>query len=82
MIYGYARVSTGKQELKTQLEKLKHAGCETIFQEKMTGTKKDGREELQKMMDLLQKGDTVKITKIDRLAVSYTHLTLPTTPYV
>ena len=70
MIYGYARVSTGRQELKTQLEKLKRAGCETIFQEKMTGTKKDGREELQKMMDLLQAGDIVKITKIDRLARS------------
>ena len=70
MIYGYARVSTGRQELKTQLEKLKAAGCERIYQEKMTGTKKDGREELRKLMDALQEGDTVKITKIDRLARS------------
>jgi len=70
MNYGYARVSTNKQELKTQLEKLKQAECETIFQEKMTGTKKEGREELQKMIDKLQAGDVVKVTKIDRLARS------------
>ncbi len=70
MIYGYARVSTSKQELKTQLEKLKNAGCEKVFQEKMSGTKKDGREELQKMLNVLQAGDVVKITKIDRLARS------------
>lgn len=70
MNYGYARVSTSKQELKTQLEKLKEAQCEIIFQEKMSGTKKDGREELQKMLALLQAGDVVKITKIDRLARS------------
>ena len=69
-IYGYARVSTNKQELKTQLEKLKRAECEFIFQEKMTGTKRSNREELCKMMELLKVGDTVKITKIDRLARS------------
>lgn len=70
MNYGYARVSTTKQELDTQLEKLRNADCEKIFQEKITGTKKDGREELQKMMNLLKQGDIVKITKIDRLARS------------
>ena len=70
MNYGYARVSTTKQELDTQLEKLRNADCEKIFQEKITGTKKDGREELQKMMNLLKQGDIVKITKIDRLALS------------
>lgn len=70
MNYGYARVSTSKQELDTQLEKLKAADCEKIFQEKITGTKKDGREQLTKMMNLLKQGDVVKITKIDRLARS------------
>ena len=70
MIYGYARVSTSKQELKTQLEKLKAAGCEKIYQEKITGTNKDSRVELQKLMQAVQPGDIVKCTKIDRLARS------------
>lgn len=52
------------------MEKLKAADCEKIFQEKITGTKKDGREQLTKMMNLLKQGDIVKITKIDRLARS------------
>lgn len=69
-IYGYARVSTNKQELKTQLEKLERAECKVIYKEKMTGTKRSNRVELDKMMDVLQAGDTVKITKIDRLARS------------
>lgn len=69
-IYGYARVSTNKQELKTQLEKLENAECEIIYQEKMTGTKRNTRVELDRMMNVLQAGDTVKVTKIDRLARS------------
>lgn len=69
-IYGYARVSTNRQELNTQLDKLKSSGCEVIFEEKITGTKRNGREELGKMMEMLTVGDTVKITKIDRLARS------------
>ncbi len=41
MIYGYARVSTGAQDLTGQLAQLSAAGCETVFREKLTGTTAD-----------------------------------------
>jgi DNA invertase Pin-like site-specific DNA recombinase len=41
MIYGYASVSTGAQDLTSQLAELKAAGCEKIFREKVTGTTTD-----------------------------------------
>lgn len=74
MIKGYARVSTNEQDLETQLEKLNNAGASEIFKEKSTGTKTDGRKELKKLLDNLEKGDIVLITKIDRLARSITDL--------
>jgi hypothetical protein len=49
MIYGYARVSTGAQDLTSQLVELKAAGCEKVFREKITGTTAD-RPELAKLM--------------------------------
>ena len=120
---GYARVSSTGQDLSVQLEKLK--GCEKMFKEKRSGVDA-GRPELNRCLDYLREGDTLLVTKIDRLArstsdlyrivstladkgvafkvlddpsidtssrtgklimgilapVSYTHLTLPTTPYV
>ena len=74
MIYGYARVSTKGQardgnSLEEQVCKLKEAGATKIFSESFTGTKKD-RPELGKLLDLLQPGDTVIVTKLDRLARS------------
>ena len=47
MIYGYARVSTGAQDLTSQLAQLKAAGCEKVYREKLTGTTAD-RPQLQK----------------------------------
>jgi DNA invertase Pin-like site-specific DNA recombinase len=41
MIYGYARVSTGAQDLTSQLAQLKAVGCEKVFREKITGTTAD-----------------------------------------
>ncbi|MRI76216.1 recombinase family protein, partial [Enterococcus mundtii] len=46
-IYGYSRVSTSNQDYKTQIRKLEEAGAEKIFSEKYTGTKKEGRKELE-----------------------------------
>jgi DNA invertase Pin-like site-specific DNA recombinase len=69
MIYGYARVSSIGQTLDAQLEQLKAAGCEKIFREKATG-RHDGRRELQRMLKALAPGDTVIVTRLDRLARS------------
>jgi len=58
MIYGYARVSTGAQDLASQLAQLKAAGCEKVFREKITSTTAD-RPQLRKMMAALDHGDVV-----------------------
>jgi DNA invertase Pin-like site-specific DNA recombinase len=68
-VYGYARVSTTGQELDTQLEQLKEAGCVRIFQEKVSGAKSD-RAQLQKLLRVLREGDVVVVTRLDRLARS------------
>lgn len=68
-IYGYARVSGTSQDLSEQTTKLEGAGCQTIFSEKFTGTKKE-RPEFQKLLSLLKDGDTLVVTKLDRFARS------------
>lgn len=69
MRYGYARVSTRGQSLVDQKEKLVEAGVDqsNIYSEKFTGTKTD-RPEFQKLLSLLEDGDNLIITKLDRLA--------------
>lgn len=69
-LYGYARVSTLDQNLSIQRTALKAAGCEIIRAEKASGTRRDGRTELQVLLDFLRAGDTLVITRIDRLARS------------
>ncbi|MBD2801760.1 recombinase family protein [Xenorhabdus sp. M] len=69
-LYGYARVSTNDQDLALQLQMLRVAGCEIIRAEKASGTKRDGRSELQLLLDFLHPGDTLIVTRIDRLARS------------
>ena len=67
MKYGYARVSTQKQDLEIQVEQLKRENCKIIYQEKVTGTKAE-RPELKKALAKLETNDTLVITKLDRLA--------------
>lgn len=67
--YGYARVSTQGQDLKAQIETLKAEGCEVIYSEKFTGTTKD-RPEFKAVLDVVQSGDTLVVTKLDRFARS------------
>jgi DNA invertase Pin-like site-specific DNA recombinase len=67
---GYARVSTAKQDHALQVDALKAAGCTTIFTEKVSGKSTDGRTEFKRMMRALKPGDTVVVTKLDRLARS------------
>ena len=69
MKIGYARVSTQEQELALQLDALKEAGCSQIYQEKITGAKRE-RPELQEMIEHLREGDVIVIWKLDRLARS------------
>jgi len=68
-IYGYARVSTDGQDLDEQEAALKAAGGEEIFQEKVSGTVTD-RKALAKAIEALKKGDTLIVTRLDRLARS------------
>ena len=70
MKYGYARVSTTDQDLTIQVEALTNAGCETIRQEKVSGTSVQGRDELNTLLDFLRKGDELVVTRVDRLARS------------
>jgi DNA invertase Pin-like site-specific DNA recombinase len=68
--YGYARVSTVDQDLTTQVEKLTQAGCTIVREEKMSGTTREGRKELDTLLAFLRPGDVLIITKVDRLARS------------
>jgi len=69
-LYGYARVSTLDQDLGIQRAALKAAGCKVIRAEKASGSRRDGRTELQVLLDFVQPGDTLVVTRIDRLARS------------
>lgn len=73
MKIGYARVSTQDQNLDRQIDQLKAAGCEKIYQEKVTGKTKS-RPELDKMLDHLRKDDTVVVIKLDRIGRNTKHL--------
>ncbi len=68
-VVGYARVSTKQQNLDIQLEKLKAYGCKKIYQEKLSGVDQN-RPELIKCKEYLREGDTLVITKLDRMARS------------
>lgn len=76
MVYGYARVSTNKQEkngnsLEAQENALREAGATKIYKDSFTGTKAD-RPQLNKLLNILEAGDTIIITKLDRVARSIT----------
>ncbi len=68
-IFGYARVSTEQQCLDRQLDMLKKYGVDKIYNEKMTGTKRN-RPELEKLMERLTEGDTVVVESLSRLGRS------------
>lgn len=67
MKYGYARVSTLSQELEVQIIALEKEGCDNIYSERITGTKSE-RPQLQKVLSIIKEGDTLVVTKLDRLA--------------
>lgn len=67
---GYARVSTQSQDYDLQIEALKKSGCHKIFAEKMSGRSTSDRAKLTECLDYLREGDTLIVTRIDRLARS------------
>ena len=67
---GYARVSSTDQDLAIQEEALRAAGCTIIRSEKRSGTKMEGRDQLQTILDFIHTGDVLTVTKLDRLARS------------
>lgn len=69
MLIGYKRVSTQNQKLDRQTDLLNEFGVERIFEEKITGTKRE-RVELDKMLDQLRQGDIVIVTDLTRLSRS------------
>lgn len=73
-IYGYARVSTTDQDLSLQQAALKAAGCDVIRSEKASGASREGRAELALLLDFIRPGDTLLVTRVDRLARSIADL--------
>lgn len=69
-IYGYARVSTTDQDLTIQRNALRAAGCTIIREEKISGASRQGRSELETLLQFLREGDTLMVTRLDRLARS------------
>ena len=69
-IYGYARASTLEQDVTIQEEALRRAGCEIIRSEKVSGGSRAGRSELALLLQFLRRGDTLMVTRVDRLARS------------
>ena len=76
MKVGLARVSSIGQNLDSQIIALKEYGCEKIFEEKKSGTKREGREGLKECLDFVRDGDEFVVTRIDRCSRSVLDLQL------
>src|ERR1700687_829273 len=69
MKYGYARVSSDGQSVDAQVRQLTKAGCKKVFREVASGAKAD-RAQLRRLLDVLDAGDVLTVTRLDRLARS------------
>lgn len=67
---GYARTSTVEQNLDAQVAALKVAGCGMVRTEQKSGSSLEGRPELKTILDFIHSGETLVVTRIDRLARS------------
>ena len=73
MLVGYARVSTQEQDLALQLDALRAAGCEKVYEEKASGAQRE-RPAFQAALGYMRRGDTLVVWKLDRLARSLKQL--------
>lgn len=73
-LYGYARASICEQDVNIQRTALTAVGCDVIRTEGISGARRDGRTELQTLLDLLRPGDILVVTRVDRLARSVREL--------
>ncbi len=74
MLVGYARVSSEGQSLDIQNDALTDAGCEKVFAEKLSGRSAKDRQQLHDAIDFVRDGDTLVVTRLDRLARSVSDL--------
>ena len=74
MLVGYARVSSTGQSLDVQRDQLASAGCEKLFEEKRSGRSTTDRPQLRAALDFVREGDTLVVTRLDRLARSIADL--------
>ena len=76
MLIGYARTSTLDQKagLEAQIDELQKAGCERIFEEQVSSVDVTARDQLTAALDFARDGDTLVVTRLDRLARSVAHL--------
>ncbi|MCK8458702.1 recombinase family protein [Sphingomonas faeni] len=70
MLVGYGRVSSSGQSLDIQHQALSQAGCEKVFSEQVSGRSTIGRDQLADALDFVRDGDTLVVTRLDRLARS------------
>ncbi|MGF1628538.1 MAG: recombinase family protein [Kiloniellaceae bacterium] len=76
MQVGYARTSTldQKASIEAQVRDLTAAGCEKLFAEQVSSVDVERREKLSQALDFIREGDTLVVTRLDRLARSVAHL--------
>ena len=72
-LFGYARISTTDEKLEPQVDTLKAAGCETVFENVISGARAE-RPGLNDALAFLRKSDTLAVWKLDRLGWSMKHL--------
>lgn len=73
MIIGYARVSTAEQNITLQINALEKDACEKIFEDKVSGSKENSQG-LNQALEMLRKGDTLVVCKLDRLGLTLKNL--------
>ena len=71
MLIGYARASTGDQDLALQLDALQVAGCQRCFSDTASGSLKERPQLAQALMELRDGEDTLVVWRLDRLAAHY-----------